>query len=75
MVSGLTAYGGGVAGLSEYERYLFDLQGFVVRRGALKPKQVDELQRAVDALVLPPPGPGSRHAALHRPPADGGGLP
>ena len=40
-----------MAALSERERYLFDLQGFVVRRGALKPKQVDALNRAVDALA------------------------
>lgn len=44
--------------MNEYERYLFDLQGFVVRRGVLRPKQVDALQRAIDALALAPPGPG-----------------
>jgi hypothetical protein len=45
-----------MAALTERERYLFDLYGFVVRRGVLKQKQVDELNRAVDDLHLPPPG-------------------
>ena len=69
--AGWRAYGDGVAALSEHERYLFDLQGFVVRRGALKPKQVDALNRAVDALALPPPGHdiGSQRFTGHLPTA------
>ena len=65
------AYGDGVAALSEHERYLFDLQGFVVRRGALKPKYVDALNRAVDALALLPPGHdiGSQRFTGHLPTA------
>jgi hypothetical protein len=45
-----------MAALSPQERYLFDLQGFIVRRGVLRPKQVAELHQAVDDLGLPPPG-------------------
>jgi hypothetical protein len=44
-----------MAALTEHERYQFDVQGFVVRRGVLKPKHVDALNRAWDALALPPP--------------------
>jgi hypothetical protein len=45
-----------MAALNEYERYHFNLRGYVVRRGVLKPKQVAQLLRAWDALGLPPAG-------------------
>lgn len=45
-----------MAGLTEHERYLFDVQGFLVRRGALKRRVVDDLNRAWDGLRLPPGG-------------------
>jgi hypothetical protein len=44
-----------MAGLSDHERYLFDLQGFVVRRGVLRRKELERLEQAWDFLGLPPP--------------------
>lgn len=44
-------------GLSEHERYRFDLDGFVVRRQVLDRSTLDELRRAVAGLSLPPAGP------------------
>jgi hypothetical protein len=41
--------------MTPYERYAFDLRGFVVRRRALDRREVAELTAAVDALGLPPP--------------------
>lgn len=41
---------------SELERYRFDLHGFVVRRGALVPAQVHQLNDQIDAMRLPPAG-------------------
>jgi hypothetical protein len=38
------------------ERYCFDLHGFVVRSGVLKPGDVEALNVAVDLLELPTPG-------------------
>jgi ectoine hydroxylase-related dioxygenase (phytanoyl-CoA dioxygenase family) len=43
-----------MGGLSEAERYAFDVQGYLVRRGALGPPEVAALNRAVDGLRLPP---------------------
>ena len=42
--------------MTEAERFRFDLQGFVVRRGVLSGAQVAALNAAVDLLRLPPPG-------------------
>ena len=41
---------------TDEERYLFDLQGFLVRRGALSPAEVDAANAAIDAMHLPRPG-------------------
>ena len=41
--------------LSDAERYEFDLRGFLVRRGALTPAEVDSLNSAVDGLALAEP--------------------
>ena len=38
------------------ERYRFDIQGFLVRRGVLSPGDVEALNVAVDVLVPPEPG-------------------
>ncbi len=43
--------------MSDAERYRFDNQGFLVRRGVLAPGDVAALNAAVDVLDLPPPGP------------------
>ena len=40
---------------TEEERYLFDLQGFLVRRNALSAAEVAEANAAVDAMALPAP--------------------
>jgi hypothetical protein len=40
--------------LTESERYAFDVQGYLVRRGALAPSEVATLNRAIDSLRLPP---------------------
>lgn len=45
-----------MSGLTEHERYRFDLDGFLVRRGALSAAEVGALNAAVDALRLPRPG-------------------
>lgn len=45
-----------VGGLSDHERYLFDTQGFIVRRGVLSAHEVQALNVAVDLLSLPEPG-------------------
>jgi hypothetical protein len=42
--------------LTEAERYAFDVQGFVVRRGALSGDDVERLLRAVKGLRLARPG-------------------
>lgn len=47
----------GVQGLTEQERYRFDLDGFVVRRGVLDRRELQALERAVDDLGVPAPGP------------------
>lgn len=41
--------------LTDAERYAFDLQGFLVRRGVLTGSEVAALNAAVDALAVPPP--------------------
>ena len=43
-------------GLTDRERYRFDLDGFVIRRGVLSTRELTELNRAVDALKVPTPG-------------------
>jgi Phytanoyl-CoA dioxygenase (PhyH) len=43
--------------LTESERYDFDRNGFLIRRNALSSAEVHEIQRAVDRLNYPPPGP------------------
>ncbi len=42
--------------LSDYERYFFDLYGYVVRHEALSPAEVDDLNAAIDRLGVPTPG-------------------
>lgn len=42
--------------LTDEERYRFDLQGFLVRRGVLSADEVRSLHAEIDALSLPPPG-------------------
>ena len=42
--------------LTAEERYLFDLQGFLVRRGALRVSEVKAANDAVDLMALPRPG-------------------
>ncbi len=42
--------------LTNEERYLFDLQGFIIRRGALNDGELGQLNSAIDALNLPRPG-------------------
>jgi ectoine hydroxylase-related dioxygenase (phytanoyl-CoA dioxygenase family) len=44
-------------GLTEQERYLLDLQGYVVLPGVLDAEQVAYLHRQLDEHRLPPPGP------------------
>jgi hypothetical protein len=43
--------------MTDAERFRFDLQGFLVRRGVLSPGDVAALNAAIDVLDLPPPGP------------------
>jgi ectoine hydroxylase-related dioxygenase (phytanoyl-CoA dioxygenase family) len=43
--------------MTQIERYLFDVRGFLVRRGVLDEREVATLNAAVDALRLPPAGP------------------
>ena len=43
-------------GLTASERYAFDVAGYLVRRGALRGREVAALNAAVDALAVPPPG-------------------
>jgi len=45
-----------VGGLTASERYAFDVAGYLVRRGVLRPKELAALNAAVDALALPVPG-------------------
>jgi len=45
-----------VGPLSDPERYAFDVQGYLVRRGVLMPAEVTALNAAVDGLRTPPPG-------------------
>jgi ectoine hydroxylase-related dioxygenase (phytanoyl-CoA dioxygenase family) len=43
--------------MSPTERYRFDVQGFLVRRGVLDRGEIEALNAAVDVLGVPPPGP------------------
>ena len=45
-----------MGGLTASERYAFDVAGYLVRRGALKRRELAELNAAVDALHVPEPG-------------------
>ena len=45
-----------VGPLTDDERYSFDLQGFLVRRGVLAPSELAALHEEIDALGLTPPG-------------------
>ena len=45
-----------IRGLTDQERYLFDLYGYVVRRNALSANEVQALNMAVDLLAVPEPG-------------------
>jgi len=62
-----------VGGLTASERYAFDVAGYLVRRNALRPREVAALNAAVDGLALPSPGAdiqSQRFAGhLHRSPA------
>ena len=40
------------SGLTPHEKFLFDLNGYLVVRGALSPDEVGDLNAAVDALLL-----------------------
>jgi hypothetical protein len=46
----------GRGALTDAERYRFDLQGFLVRPGVLRAREVAGLHEAVDALGVPAPG-------------------
>ena len=61
--------------MSEAERYRFDLQGFLVRRGVLGAGELAALHAAIDVLDLPRPGADLGQPALQRPPADRPPLP
>ncbi len=45
-----------MAGLSAHERYRFDLDGYIVRRGVLGRRELATLERATDDLRFPEPG-------------------
>jgi hypothetical protein len=45
-----------VGGLTDAERYAFDVQGFLVRAGVLSRDEVAALNEATDGLALAPPG-------------------
>ena len=45
-----------VGPFTEQERYSFDLQGFVVRRGVLCADELAEIHHTIDRLDLPTPG-------------------
>ena len=53
--------------MSEAERFRFDLQGFLVRRAALGPGELEALHAAIGVLDVPRPGPdlGSQRFAGH----------
>jgi hypothetical protein len=55
--------------MSDGERYRFDLQGFLVRRGALSAGDVEALNAAIDVLDLPLPAAdiGSQRFTEHLP--------
>ena len=42
--------------MTEAERYSFDLNGFLVRRGALPAEEIEALQTAIGRFNVPPPG-------------------
>ena len=44
-----------VRGMTAAERYAFDVNGYLVRPGALTPTEVAALNAAVEGLRLPPP--------------------
>ena len=42
--------------MNDYQKYLFDLQGYLILEGALDPSEVAELNRLLDEQKLPEPG-------------------
>ena len=49
---------GGPFHLTDQERYRFDLQGYLLVPGALRPAEVDACNRAIDAVAGPPAAAG-----------------
>jgi hypothetical protein len=45
-----------MAGLTDLQRYLFDLEGYIVLEGVLSPDEVAHLNSVWDKQQLPPPG-------------------
>jgi len=72
-LGGAETYAPAMGGLTAAERFAFDVAGYLVRRGALRGREVKALNAAVDELALPPPGrdvPSQRFGGhLHRSPA------
>jgi ectoine hydroxylase-related dioxygenase (phytanoyl-CoA dioxygenase family) len=56
MTAPAPATAGTTAGVSEQDRYLFDLQGFLVVKGVLSQDELAELNRLIDRQSLPEPG-------------------
>jgi len=52
-----------LAGPSELERYLFDLNGYIILRGALSPKEVAACNRSLDEMQ--DSTPGQWHGRVH----------
>ena len=52
----MTATVSAVEGLTEAERYRFDLEGYVVRRGVLGRREIATANAAIDDLRFPTPG-------------------
>lgn len=51
--------------MNDVEKYLFDLQGFLVVPDVLTPSEVDTLNTLIDARDLPDPGEESGRARFH----------
>ena len=43
--------------VTDFERYVFDLNGYLIRRGALSTNELESVHRAIAAQNYPPPGP------------------
>jgi ectoine hydroxylase-related dioxygenase (phytanoyl-CoA dioxygenase family) len=65
-IVGWRYYTSGATGLNEQERYLFDLQGFIVVENALSSEQLSAVQQSLDRAVspLPPDKPNLRFDRL-----------